>query len=375
MPWHARSGTVSRMKSLPGQGLPTPHGADLPAEVVRGAHTRPTLARAGVTPGQLRGPLWVQAGRGLWAWSATDPEDPGERARRAGALVSGKGAVGGWAAAHLHGATELDGWAPDGGLEPVLLCVRPDQRCRRQGAHRVWRSRLDPADVVDLDGVPVTSVVRTCIDLARLGRLTMSGPSTSGPSTSGPSTSGPRRLERRRMTIPDLRPGTLEPAVVAVDVLRRMVGVDVDQVLTYLADRPRLRGSRQARAVLSLSEPNTRSAGETRLRMLWVGDAGLPRPRSNQSLRVRGGPIVAEVDLLDVEAGLVGEYDGEVHAGADRRSRDVFRAERLVALGLQVIRVTAVDLRTHRERTVERLRHAHADGLRRDRSRDGWELA
>jgi hypothetical protein len=333
---------------------PTAVGGDLPEELVRGAHPRSVLSAAGVTAAELRSPLWVPTARGLWGWSAVEPTDPLERARRAGALVGGRGAVGGWAAAFLHGATDLDGLHADGTAEPVLLCLRPDQRCRRLTDVTVLRSRLDPDDVTVLDGVPVTSLTRTCADLARLARS--------------------RRTAPRRSRPPDLRPGALQDAVVAVDALRRATGVDLEEVLAYLNARHRWRGVRRAKAVLELSEPNTRSPAETRFRMLWVGEAGLPRPRVNQPIRVLGGRVLAEADLLDAGSGLVGEYDGDVHAAAERRSRDLFRAEELRQLNLQVVRVTAVDLTTHRERTVHRLQEAYAAGLRRDRSRDRWRL-
>jgi very-short-patch-repair endonuclease len=86
----------------------------------------------------------------------------------------------------------------------------------------------------------------------------------------------------------------------------------------------------------------------------------------------RDGTFLAEVDLLDPQAGLAGEYDGAHHAAADQRAVDHARAEQLEALGLMVVRVASPDLSQFRARTVQRLQRAHQQGLARDRRRDGW---
>src|SRR3954447_802486 len=68
------------------------------------------------------------------------------------------------------------------------------------------------------------------------------------------------------------------------------------------------------RAALDLASEDSRSPNETRMRLVWVLDAGLPVPAVNQPVYDLDGRLLGVADLLDVAAGVVGEYDGEDHA-------------------------------------------------------------
>ena len=81
------------------------------------------------------------------------------------------------------------------------------------------------------------------------------------------------------------------------------------------------------------------------MHMVWRLEAGLPPPLLNRPLFDRHGRLLGYPDLLDVEAGLVGEYDGADHRGAHRHSKDVGREDLLRRHGLEVFRVTGPDLR------------------------------
>jgi len=309
---------------------------EIPSGLLAGAHTSRRWAAAGVAPAELRGAVWDQALPGRYAFAATDPRHPRHRALVAAAVVPSDGAVGGWAAAYLLGARALDGSTPDSDVDqPVLVCLqRRSQRPWWPGI-RPFRSDLEAADVVAADGAPVTSPVRTAFDLARLAP-------------------------------------SLTEAVVALDALVADLGVDLRAVEAYTRARPRWRGRPRVRRALQLADGRSRSPQESRLRMLWVLDAGLPRPLPNQEVHDRRGHLLAEVDLLDAESGLVAEYDGAHHAAADQRAVDNARHETLERHGLQVVRVAAGDLTRHRRRTVLRLREGHQRGLSRDRSEDAW---
>ena len=139
----------------------------IPEHLLIGAHSRAALLGAGLTEAELAGPLWARLSQGMYAWAAATPDLPGQL-RRLGSLVPPGGALGGWAAAHLLGATELDGMTDDGRPLPVLLCAGRQQTCRRTTQARVWRSDLADDDVVRTDGTPVTSPCRTRFDIARL---------------------------------------------------------------------------------------------------------------------------------------------------------------------------------------------------------------
>jgi hypothetical protein len=243
-------------------------------------------------------------------------------------LLPPGGVVGGWAAAWLHGARWFDGRC--GGQElPVLVCLPAAGRMRPRPGVRVLRSELRDDDVTEVAGVPVTSAVRTGLDLARLSDV-------------------PRR------------------GVVAVDALWAAGATTGPAVLAHLEERPRLRGAPVARAAAGLAVPGVRSPKETELRMLWVFDAGLPIPLVNHRLVDLAGRHLGTPDLLDEEAGLVGEFDGGDHLALEVSTVDHVRQEGLERHGLVVVRFTSVDVRpAHVRRTVWRLRDARTRGLAR----------
>ena len=49
-------------------------------------------------------------------------------------------------------------------------------------------------------------------------------------------------------------------------------------------------------------------------------------------------------DLLDLESGLAGEYDGSTHRGLREHTEDNAREECLEDLGVEVVRATSLDL-------------------------------
>jgi hypothetical protein len=235
------------------------------------------------------------------------------------------GALGGWGAAFLLGAEWLDGTTPGGDPLDGLLCMPFERRVRRAGL-RPFRSRLDPGDVVLLDapsGIRVTSPLRTAFDLAR--------------------------------TAP-----TLGQAVSHLDVMARH-GVRTEDVVAYAAERPRWRGVKLVRAAAGLARGRIRSTPETTWRLMWVLAAGIRAPLVNAAISGPDGEILAEVDLLDPKTGLVGEYDGSPHAGAEARAKDHARQQVLERLELTVVRCTAFDQREgSRDLTAERVREARA---------------
>ena len=295
----------------------------------------------GVTPGELAGPRWHTPSRGVQR--PTGPVDheplallPGQRLYDVAELLPGGAAIGGWGAAYLLGARDLDGRGDSGvELEPVPVVLPPPLLVRaRQGIVR-WRSDLDAEDVVVVDGIPCTAPPRTGFDLAR-------------------------RLPLRR-------------GVVALDVLGRQVSVSPAAVLDYRHRHRRWRGVPRVDAAVSLADPRALSTGETRLRLLWVLDAGLPAPEVNPSIRGLDGFLLGMGDLLDPEAGMLGEYDGADHRELMAQAVDNAREEWLEDSGLIVVRAGSPDLWVdNRRRTVLRLQTAHRRGLGRDRSRDRW---
>jgi hypothetical protein len=296
--------------------------------------TREALA-LGVTRRELQGRRWTSPFRGVHL-PAHPSTEPLQCALAAAELVPDGGALGGWAAAQVLGCRALDGRAGGGmAVDPIVVVTPPPLQIRRRSGIEPKHSTLDEADVATVNGITVTSPVRTAFDCARWSDLT--------------------------------------GAVVALDALARECRVDLAAVADYVALRPRWRGVPIVRAALDLADPRAKSPGESRMRVLWVVGAGLPRPEVNATVLDVTGCVLGEADLLDVDAGVVGEYDGAQHRELEPHADDNAREEWLEDAGLIVARLSAPDMTARRRtRSILRLRTAHARGLGRDRARDRW---
>ncbi|MBK8076134.1 MAG: hypothetical protein IPK24_11345 [Kineosporiaceae bacterium] len=307
-----------------------------------GAHARADLVRGGVSTHDLRGSAWRRTNRGLWVHTPDGviPRGPWDRIRQAAPLTGEHGAIGGWAAAHAHGVLDLDGLGPDRRELPVMLCRPRASRCRRTQGIELVRSDLSDDDIVVIDGVQVTSRLRTAVDLARLTT-------------------------------------SFVEAVVRVDAMMRdgeAAGGLAAEMGEWLGRHPRRRGVAQARRVLAFARAGVESLPESRLRLIWVVEARLPPPLVNPWVYSRDGRLLGRADLMDEGAALIGEYDGGHHATAARRSKDHQRREDMQGGGLIVLQFTGVDIGPRRPTAVARLHAAHAAGMMRDRSRDHWVI-
>ena len=135
----------------------------------------------------------------------------------------------------------------------------------------------------------------------------------------------------------------------------------------------RARGIPAARLAIPLLDGAARSGPGSRFRYVWVVQAGLPPPLVNRGVDHQGF-LAGVADLLDVEAAMVGEYDGAQHRELAHHTADNAREEGLEALNLTVVRATAMDLWPGRRRLVQRLRDGHRRGSTRDRTRDAFGL-
>lgn len=293
------------------------------------------LLALGVGRGELDGPRWRTPFRGVHTPALVEPRSSRQRIYDAAELLVPGAAVGGWAAAHLLGAVSLDGLGLDGRHEQPVVLLTPTRQhpCPRPGV-RVFRSCLGPDDVVDVDGIPVTSPLRTAFDMARTT--------------------------------------TVERGLVAVDALARAMRLDLVTLDHYVRRHPRYRGVPVARAVVELCDPRARSAGESRLRYIWLVEAGLPRPEVNPLVVNAVGAVVATTDLLDTGAGLGGEYDGSTHRELDEHTSDNAREEALEALGLVIVRATSIDVGPKRPGLVRRLQVGHQRALATTGGSWGW---
>jgi hypothetical protein len=301
-------------------------------------------ARRGIPRTTLIGPHFTRTAYG-WYRRAGSPPSTAQRILDAAAGLPDGALIAGWAAAYVHGVDQLDGFddhtfAP----LPVPVLLPPGQR-RRPTDGVSYRQSRRTAFREEIDGVPVTTLVRAAVDLALLG-------------------------------------SSLTEAVVGVDAVlgsRLLVHRRLQRVGDDLLPR---RGVRQARRAIELARVGVRSPWESRLRMFAVTELGWHGLLVNRAVFDGTGNLLGIPDLLDVDAGLALEYDGaswQADRSAGHRDRrqhrdDNEREERLERAGLVVVRVEKADLTTYRSRLAGRLHAARADGLSRVRSRDRWTV-
>ena len=266
--------------------------------------------RRGPTPAQARGRRWRQTSYGYHVPSSVDATVPEQRILEKHQLLDGDGAVTGWAGLRLRRGNFFDGLLPDGiTLMPVPLCV-PKHR-RNQDGVRFLRDRLDPDEIVVIDGIRTVTAERATFDAMRLA--------------------------------PSLR-----EAVVVLDMAAAAEITSIDRMRRYLVKRAGWKGVRRVRRALDLADENSRSPNETRMRLVWELDAGFPRPLVNQAVWTLQGRLLGYADLLDPVAGVVGEYDGADHRSATRHSADVDREGGFRDRHLEFFRVTGPDMRERR---------------------------
>lgn len=308
----------------------------LPDAAVAQPLTLLMAAGYGVGPTELSGPLWQRLARGVRGWNGLEPDDPDVRIRSV-ALQQPPGTVlGGWAALRMHGLRDLDGRTGPGAceLERILVHVGPSGRTRPGPHVDVDRGELRAHEIEVRDGVQIVTPTVACVAIAR-------------------------------------RYGAEEGLVVA-DLATGRGLTDAGALQSWADANAGACSVRSVRQVASLVDPAAASMPESRLRYVWVVDAGLPRPLVNPRIRDRAGYLVGKPDLLDPEAALVGEYDGSGHRELAAHTADNCREERFEGMGLFVVRASALDLWPGRAQLVTRLRAARSRGMARDRAGDLW---
>jgi hypothetical protein len=275
--------------------------------LVRPVRTDPT-GRSGPTRGQARGPRWRQSSYGYYVPADVDGALPEQRILEQSVHLPRHGAVTGWAACRLHGAAYFDGLASDGRTpRPVPLVVGAATALRDDHRISLGRDRIDAEERVLVRGIPCTRPRRALFDEMRQA--------------------------------PDER-----DAVTAMDMMAAAELVSIRQMREYVEGRRGWRGIPQVRRALDLADEGSMSPQETRMRLVWVLDAGLPPPLCNQPVFDPRGELLGVADLFDPVAGVVGEYDGAAHRDRRRHRRDVLREDRFRQAGLEYFKVVGMDL-------------------------------
>ena len=193
---------------------------------------------------------------------------------------------------------------------------------------------LLPDEVVEHDGVRLTSPARTWLDLASVlsaDDLVIAGDSMV--CEHGPEFPFPR-----------------EP-LCSIEDLRSMV-----------ARHPGSRGVRKARAAVELVRVGADSPPETRLRLVLVR-AGLPEPVLNHVVRDAdpwGGPGIPVLwpDAAYPRWRIALQYEGAHHNGEDQYLRDIGRADTSARTGWLEVRVSRLDLAGGHPAAVRKVRSA-----------------
>lgn len=282
---------------------------------------------------QVGDPLaWRRTSRGHYVPAYVDGSVPEQRILEQSVRLPAGGAVTGWAGCRLHGAAFFDGLGRDGRtLLPVPLAVGPGGKVRADCA--VLLSYHPIEQPVERHGIATASPPRCVVDHARVQH-------------------DPRE------------------AVVAIDMMAAARVMWVDELAAYAAG---LRvGERDLVSwACGLASQHSRSPHETRLRLIAELDAGLPRLMVNPVVHDRSGYRLGEVDLLDVEAGMVIEFDGADHRSAGQHTHDVGKEAALREVRLEVVRVTGTDLRVP-ARVVRRLLEVRARARFEAESSRAW---
>lgn len=186
-------------------------------------------------------------------------------------------------------------------------------RNRRTGARtgpkvRVHTAALDADEVVEVEGLRVTSVERTVVDLAR-------------------------KLPLAR-------------AVVLGDAALRD-RTTADRLAVQLERAKGSRGCPAARRAVAQFDGRAESPGES-LSRLVMREAGLPPPQLQATILDGWGEFVGRVDFLFPERGVIGEFDGLVkyRGGSPETTviKEKVREDALRALGWLVVRWTWSEL-------------------------------
>jgi predicted transcriptional regulator of viral defense system len=297
--------------------------------------TTAELVAAGLTDAKIRilvrrgvlEPIW----RGIYAdaGKAADliRDDPArERLLYVAAAVAmeGSGAVASHEDAALaHGLALLD--RPPVGLYSVSLPVsRTRGRRRRPGIH-VHSAALPPQHVTVRDGLPVTTVARTVIDLARVL------PFKSGVVVADSALSGFYTYK-----------------------------AELEAVIRYCSRWP---GIDTARRVVDFSDPLAESAFESIARVAFR-DGGLPPPMLQ--VWIKGAErMVGRVDFLWYKQATIAEADGAIkYADPDRAKQQLRRDAELRRAGYEVVHFTWRDLAAAPDQVIAWIRAAFGRAAR-----------
>ena len=281
----------------------------IPDELLSGTFTLGQARALGVGRRELRTPRWRHVTYNRYRWAPLEIDEYVPLAILLDSLPEGA-ALSGFSAARVLG---LDVPVPK---RPEVI-VAPEIGIAVRARATVRRVIVLRDDLTTCRGLPVTTPLRTCFDLA----------------------------------------GRLSPveAVVIIDMALHQGLIDLKAWHSYVIRHRGRKGVAGSRRTLEHAEPKSESPMESRLRMLLVG-AGLPRPQAQVPIYDDHGLFAGRPDLYYPQALLGLEYDGENHR--DRLISDNRRQNRLHQIGVSLLRYTASDLGERPHQIIAEVRAA-----------------
>ena len=274
----------------------------------------------GPTKKQAAGRHWRASSRGLYVPASVAADEPDQRICEAAACLPAYGGLTGWAALRWSGAAWFAGTAPDGSRRPVVLALMHGER-RNQAGILVTSERLPPRDLTRHDGVPITTQVRSvCYEM--------------------------RYAPSDRV------------AVQILDMAMMFDLVSLDEVAAYVATLNGWIGVGRCRFALALGDENSWSAMETAMRLIWIIDAGFPPPLCNRPVFDLEGRHIGTPDIIDLEAGVVGQYNGKLHLDGGRHATDLQAEDAYRRVGLEYFTMVAANLRSPQTTIIPRMAEA-----------------
>lgn len=279
----------------------------------------------GPTRKQARGPHWRRTSQGFYVPASVTQDDVRQRIVEAAHHLGPASAVTGWAALSWQEARWFGGRARDG-VSPLPVELTSIQRgIRVQPGTAVTGECIPPLLRTVVDGVRVVAPVSAVAFAMRYA-------------------------------------ADVTSAVRVFDMAADADLVSRDELLAHLELLYHWTGIPQAREAALLVDENAWSPPEVDVRLVWPLDLGLGAPLTNRPVFDLSGRHLGTPDLLDLQAGLVVEYNGSLHLASRRRAKDLVRADAYRRVGLDCLELVSADVRDH-SRLVCRVQEARARAM------------
>ena len=203
-------------------------------------------------------------------------------------------------------AAQILGLPLRGTSDLIEMTVAPPKNPPRRNGVKGYERAVTPADVIEWQGLRVTSAARTFADLA--------------------AQTSPREL-----------------VVIGDVILGRSLATPDELVAILDGAYVGRRGLAAIRWALPRLDGKSKSPQESRGRLRFE-DEGLPRPECNVDIYDAAGGYIACSDWVLREAKIAVEFDGEHHLSVEQQRSDAIRDRLLIAAGYVPLRATSRDI-------------------------------